>query len=202
MTGVGFCVGFGVSLGKASVLVEGWGLAGLDGSLGGRLGLAASLAGWFTVCLAAILTEFSLMAACLVTASSFAFASSSRFVGGRGGKLFISQTGGSLCTTVPLDPLLVVEEMVLVKDRDDMVDCIDASDEAELRRPEGLGTVIVDVRRGGSAGDAWKDPALEGNGGGAEASGEVAFCVLRRGNGGGASAFALPGLGGCCGAAS
>lgn len=67
----------------------------------------------------------------------------------------MSVTGGSLCTTVPLDPLLVVEEIVLVNDRDDMVDCIEASDDAELRRPEGLGTVIVDVRRGGSAGDAW-----------------------------------------------
>lgn len=67
----------------------------------------------------------------------------------------MSQTGGSLCTTVPLDPWLVVEEIVLVRDKDDMVDCIEASDEAELRRPEGLGTVMVDARRGGSAGDAW-----------------------------------------------
>jgi hypothetical protein len=197
VTGAGFGVGFGVGFAIASVLVEGWGLAGRDGSLGGRLGLGGSMASWLAVCLAVILTVVSLAAASLAAACSFAFASSSRFVGGRGGKLDMSQTGGSLCTTVPLDPLLVVEEFVLVKDRDDMVDSIDASDEAELRRPEGLGTVIVDGRRGGSAGDAWKDPVLEGNGGGTEASGEPAFCVLRRGKGGGASAFALTGLGGC-----
>lgn len=103
----------------------------------------------------------------------------------------MSHTGGSLCTTVPLDPLLVLEEIVLVKDRDETVDCIEASDDAELRRPDGLGTVIVDCRRGGSAGDAWKDPVLDGNGGAS------AFCVLRRGNGGGASETVLPGLGGC-----
>lgn len=125
------------------MLAEAWGLTGLDGCLGGRPGLAslASLA--------------SLAAACLAAASSFAFASNSRLVGGKGGRSAMSVTGGSLCTTVPLDPLLVVEEIVLVNDRDDMVDCIEASDDAELRRPEGLGTVIVDVRRGGSAGDAW-----------------------------------------------
>jgi hypothetical protein len=109
----------------------------------------------------------------------------------------MSQTGGSLCTTVPLDPLLVVEEIVLVRDREDMVDCIEASDEAELRRPEGLGTVMVDARRGGSAGDAWWELVRDGNGGGAEASGELTFCVFRRGSGGGASAFGLAGLGGC-----
>lgn len=176
-------------LGATSVVAEAKDLAGLDGCLGGRLGLAD----W----LFAILAVVSRAAVPLETAPSCALASSSRLVGGRGGKLAMSQTGGSLCTTVPLDPLLVVEEIVLVKDKDDMVDCIEASDEAELRRPEGLGTVIVDVRRGGSAGDAWKDPVLDGSGGGPEASGWFAFCVLRRGSGGGASAFALPGLGGC-----
>lgn len=114
----------------------------------------------------------------------------------------MSVTGGSLCTMVPLDPLLVVEEIVLVNDRDDMVDCIEASDDAELRRPEGLGTVIVDVRRGGSAGDAWKDAVLDGKGGGPEASAAFwVFWVFRRGRGGGASAFGL-GLGGIRGAAS
>lgn len=164
-----------------SVLAEAWGLTGLDGCLGGRPGLA------------------SLAMACLAAASSLAFASNSRLVGGKGGKSAMSVTGGSLCTMVPLDPLLVVEEIVLVNDRDDMVDCIEASDDAELRRPEGLGTVIVDVRRGGSAGDAWNDPVLDGRGGGPEAS--AAFWVLRRGRGGGASALGL-GLGGIRGAAS
>lgn len=164
-----------------SALAEAWGLTGLDGCLGGRPGLA------------------SLAAACLAAASSFAFASNSRLVGGRGGRSAISVTGGSLCTMVPLDPLLVVEEIVLVNDRDDMVDCIEASDDAELRRPEGLGTVIVDALRGGRAGDAWKDPVLDGKGGGPEAS--AAFWVFRRGRGGGALAFGL-GLGGIRGAAS
>lgn len=180
------------------MLAEAWGLAGLDCCLGGRPGLA-SLACFMTACLAAASSSLlaSLAAVCLAAASSFAFASDSRLGGGKGGRSAMSVTGGSLCTTVPLDPLLVVEEIVLVNDRDDMVDCIEASDDAELRRPEGLGTVMVEVRRGGSAGDAWNDPVLAGNGGGPEAS--EAFWVFRRGRGGGASALGL-GLGGARGA--
>lgn len=108
--------GFGSSSG--SVLVTGTGtggfgdFAGLDGKRGGRVGLEGTggvADGCGVLDLAACLAAYSLARASLSTASaaaaSFALASSSRLVGGSGGKLAGSNTGASLrWPAPPLEP--------------------------------------------------------------------------------------------------
>jgi hypothetical protein len=176
------------------------GLAGLDGSLGGNEGLGGSAmrrGGRGGVALA---DSFS--------ASSFAFASSSRLVGGSGGSLACSRGGGNLRGVGPWGTPLDVADLVWLRERLDTVDSRETSEAFEFRRTE---RVCAEGRREGSFGGVGCGEFRAGRGGGASRPGEGAGgCTpvsppfsgspVRRGSGGGnLSVAARTGRGGRAG---
>lgn len=106
----------GLASSSGSVLVTNIGgfgdFAGRDGNLGGREGLgetAAVTEGCGVLGLAACLVAYSLaqfaFSAASAAAASFALASSSRLVGGSGGRLVGSKAGAIFrCPAPPLEP--------------------------------------------------------------------------------------------------
>ncbi|GAO13552.1 hypothetical protein UVI_02015750 [Ustilaginoidea virens] len=161
-------------------------LAGLEGSLGGRLGRAAGAGGDkvplltlrpalnFAACLALISLPRTSLAAASCAATSLALASSSRFVGGKAGRLSGSQVAGAINFLGRLPPAqLVLDDVVRVREAVDTVEFWETSDDAELRLAERY--VVggwADVRRGSAGGvSVAAEFVLAGRGGGPGLSG-------------------------------
>ena len=164
-------------------------LAGLDGILGGPLGLGGIFGArsrWTTGGSLVITgSDFAVMRGALA-AVALAFSSNSRRVGGRGGS-FVSCRGGGSFLADSTDDALVVEDPVWLKDIPETVELNDSVDSFDP-----LLTICVDAFRGGSIGDGC-EALRPGNGGGAFRAGRggvFALCVglgLSLSTGGGGS---------------
>lgn len=171
------------SAGGSRNVEDGDGNGERDGSRGGPWGKAGGA------------DRFGSLSSCCC-ASSLAFASISRRVGGSGGSLAWSKAGGSFLVGWALSDVTLVradEEAVLFQEDVDTLERYEMSDELEFLRPPGTGREVEVDRRGGRTGELSCVEFRDGNGGGGGflvkvgigLSSGMSCSVVRRGKGGG-----------------